>query len=83
MSWKDRAFLHFALYLSKGVVTRGLQVGFPVDDLDAMHAKLIAAGVPAKTAKVMSMAVSTPAVAPSFPPTDGRRDMRFRRCGMR
>lgn len=45
LSWKDRAFLHFALYQSKGVVTRGVQVGFAVDDVDAMHAKLTAAGV--------------------------------------
>jgi len=45
LSWRDGAFLHFALYQSKGVVTRGLQVGFPTDDLDTMHAKLIAAGV--------------------------------------
>ncbi len=44
-SWHDGAFLHFALYQSKGVVTRGVQLGFPVDDLDSAHAKLTAAGV--------------------------------------
>ncbi len=46
LSFRDGAFLHFALYQSKGVVTRGAQLGFPTDDLDGMHAKLIAAGVP-------------------------------------
>jgi lactoylglutathione lyase len=46
-SWRDGAFLHFALYASKDVVTRGLQIGFPTDDLDGMHAKLVAAGVKA------------------------------------
>lgn len=45
LSWKEGAFLHFALYRSKGVVTRGLQIGFPTDDLDGMHARLIAADV--------------------------------------
>jgi catechol 2,3-dioxygenase-like lactoylglutathione lyase family enzyme len=44
-SWHDGAFLHFALYQSKGVVTRGVQIGFPVDDLDAAHKRLAAAGV--------------------------------------
>ena len=44
-SWHD-SFLHFALYKSKGVVTRDVQIGFPAGDLDAMHAKLVAAGVP-------------------------------------
>lgn len=45
LSWHD-SFFHFALYKSKGVVTRDVQLGFPVGDLDAMHAKLVAAGVP-------------------------------------
>lgn len=45
LSWKDGAFLHFALYRSKGVVTHGLQIGFPTDNLGAIHTKLIAAGV--------------------------------------
>jgi catechol 2,3-dioxygenase-like lactoylglutathione lyase family enzyme len=44
-SWHDGAFLHFALYQSKGVVTRGVQIGFPVDDLEAAHKRLVAAGV--------------------------------------
>jgi catechol 2,3-dioxygenase-like lactoylglutathione lyase family enzyme len=44
-SWHDGAFLHFALYQSKGVVTRGVQIGFPVDDLVAIHQRLVAQGV--------------------------------------
>jgi predicted enzyme related to lactoylglutathione lyase len=43
-SWRD-SFFHFALYKSKGTVTRDVQLGFPVGDLDAMHATLVAAGV--------------------------------------
>ena len=45
-SWTDGAFLHFALYRSKGEVTRGAQVGFACDDLAAAHARLAAAGAP-------------------------------------
>jgi lactoylglutathione lyase len=45
LSFREGAFLHFALYQSRGVVTRGLQIGFPTDDLDGLHAKLIAAGI--------------------------------------
>ena len=45
LSWHD-SFFHFALYKSKGAVTRDLQIGFPVGDLDAMHKTLVAAGVP-------------------------------------
>jgi len=44
-SWRD-SFLHFALYRSKGAVTRDVQLGFPVGNLDVMHARLVAAGVP-------------------------------------
>jgi predicted enzyme related to lactoylglutathione lyase len=44
-SWHDGAFLHFALYKSKGVVTRGVQIGFPVDDLDEAHKRLVVEGV--------------------------------------
>ena len=49
LSWHD-SFFHFALYRSKGVVTRDVQLGFPVGDLDAMHAALVAAGVPVDVA---------------------------------
>jgi catechol 2,3-dioxygenase-like lactoylglutathione lyase family enzyme len=45
-SWHDGAFFHFALYQSKGVVTRGVQIGFPVDDLAEAHDRLGAEGVP-------------------------------------
>ncbi len=44
-SWHDGAFLHFALYQSKGVVTRDAQIGFPTDELDAAHRRLVAARV--------------------------------------
>src|SRR5471030_2174195 len=45
LSWHD-SFFHFALYKSKGAVTRDVQIGFPIDDLATMHKKLVAAGVP-------------------------------------
>ncbi len=44
LSWNNGAFLHFALYQSKGEVTRGAQVGFACDDLAAAHARIAAAG---------------------------------------
>ena len=43
-TWTDGAFLHFALYESKGDRTTGAQVSFRVDDLDAAHAAAEAAG---------------------------------------
>lgn len=43
-SWHD-SFFHFALYQSKGAVTRDVQIGFPVGDLDEAHARLKAADV--------------------------------------
>jgi|SRR6185295_7273317 len=45
LSWHD-SFFHFALYQSKGAVTRDAQLGFPVDDLDEAHVRLQAANVP-------------------------------------
>ena len=45
ISWHDGAFLHFALYQSKGVITRGVQIGFPVDDLTEAHKRLVSEGV--------------------------------------
>lgn len=45
-SWGGEAFLHFALYQSKDVVTRDVQLGFPVANLDEVHKRLDAAGVP-------------------------------------
>lgn len=43
VSWTDGAFLHFALYESKGEVTSGAQVTFHVDDIDRAHAAAVAA----------------------------------------
>ena len=45
LSWHD-SFFHFALYQSKGAVTRDVQLGFPIADLDEAHARLVKAGVP-------------------------------------
>jgi lactoylglutathione lyase len=45
LSWHD-SFFHFALYKSKGAVTRDVQLGFPVGDLDTMHRLMVAADVP-------------------------------------
>ena len=45
-SWYDGAYLHFALYQSKdGKTTTGAQIAFRVEDLDAAHARAVAAGV--------------------------------------
>jgi len=44
ISWTEGAFLHFALYESKGERTTGAQVSFRVDDLDQMHVAAGAAG---------------------------------------
>src|SRR5665213_826561 len=44
VSWREGAFLHFALYRSKGVVTRHVQIGFMTDELDCLHTRLAAAG---------------------------------------
>jgi predicted enzyme related to lactoylglutathione lyase len=44
-SWTEGAFLHFALYETKdGSTTRGAQIAFAVDDLDAAHERAIGAG---------------------------------------
>lgn len=43
-SWTDGAFLHFALYESKGDRTTGAQVSFSVEDLDAADVQARAAG---------------------------------------
>jgi len=44
ITWTDGAFLHFALYESKGEHTSGAQVSFRVDDLDRAHIAATAAG---------------------------------------
>jgi predicted enzyme related to lactoylglutathione lyase len=44
-SWTDGAFLHFALYEKKtDAPTTGAQLGIAVTDLDAAHARALAAG---------------------------------------
>lgn len=44
ITWTDGAFLHFALYETKGERTSGAQVSFRVEDLDRAHQAAIAAG---------------------------------------
>ena len=44
-SWHDGAFLHFALYQSKGGVTRNVQIGFPTANLTETHKRLVESGV--------------------------------------
>src|SRR4051794_12657536 len=47
VSWTDGAFMHFALYpsvLPHRPVTTGAQIGFHVDDFDAIHARVVRAG---------------------------------------
>jgi len=44
-TWTDGAFLHFALYESKGDHTSGAQVAFRVDDIGAAHRAAVEAGV--------------------------------------
>jgi predicted enzyme related to lactoylglutathione lyase len=44
ISWRDGAYLHFALYQAKERSTRGVQLTFTVPDIEAAHAAAIAAG---------------------------------------
>lgn len=46
-SWTDGAFLHFALFPAappERPVSRDAQIGFDTDDLEAAHARAVAAG---------------------------------------
>ena len=46
-SWTDGAFLHFALFPAhppERPPTRDVQIGFNVDDVEAAHARAVAAG---------------------------------------
>lgn len=43
-TWTDGAFLHFALYESKGEHTSGVQVSFAVEDISSAHTAAMAAG---------------------------------------
>lgn len=44
ITWTDGAFLHFALYESKGERTTGAQVSIRVDDVDRAHRLAVAVG---------------------------------------
>jgi predicted enzyme related to lactoylglutathione lyase len=45
ISWRDGAYLHFALFPARdGAPTRNAQLSFGVADIDAAHAKAVAAG---------------------------------------
>jgi predicted enzyme related to lactoylglutathione lyase len=44
VTWRAGAFLHFALYESKGDRTTGAQVSFQVEDISAAHRAAVAAG---------------------------------------
>ena len=47
-SWTDGAFIHFALYPTHPplrTVSTGAQIGFHVSDFDAVHARVVRAGV--------------------------------------
>jgi len=43
-TWTTGAFLHFALYKSKGQTTSGAQLSFEVEDITAAHGRAIGAG---------------------------------------
>jgi predicted enzyme related to lactoylglutathione lyase len=43
-TWTDGAYLHFALYETKGDVTRAAQVSFGVEDIDSAHRAAVEAG---------------------------------------
>jgi predicted RNase H-like nuclease/predicted enzyme related to lactoylglutathione lyase len=44
VSWHEGAYLHLALFPPNPEVTRNVEIGFHVDDLDAAHARAVAAG---------------------------------------
>jgi catechol 2,3-dioxygenase-like lactoylglutathione lyase family enzyme len=44
ITWTDGAFLHFALYQSKGERTTGAQISIRVDDIHDAHRAAVAAG---------------------------------------
>jgi predicted enzyme related to lactoylglutathione lyase len=45
ISWREGAYLHFALYPAKDRPTSGAQISLSVDDLDDAHAGAVRAGV--------------------------------------
>jgi predicted enzyme related to lactoylglutathione lyase len=44
ISWREGAYLHFALYPAKGPPTSGAQITLSVDDIDTSHAAAVQAG---------------------------------------
>ena len=46
ISWREGAYLHFALYPAKEKPTTGAQISLSVDDIDNAHAAAVRAGVP-------------------------------------
>jgi predicted enzyme related to lactoylglutathione lyase len=44
ISWRDGAYLHFALYPAKGQPTSGVQISLSVNDIENAHAVAVRAG---------------------------------------
>jgi predicted enzyme related to lactoylglutathione lyase len=44
ISWRDGAYLHFALYPAKERPSSGVQIGFSVEDIEDAHAAATRAG---------------------------------------
>jgi predicted enzyme related to lactoylglutathione lyase len=44
ISWREGAYLHFALYPAKGRPTSGVQISLSVDDIEEAHAVALRAG---------------------------------------
>jgi predicted enzyme related to lactoylglutathione lyase len=44
ISWREGAYLHFALYAAKEKPTSGAQIGLSVSDIDSAHAAAVRAG---------------------------------------
>ena len=44
ISWREGAYLHFALYPAKGKPTSGAQIALSVEDIDISHAAAVRAG---------------------------------------
>jgi catechol 2,3-dioxygenase-like lactoylglutathione lyase family enzyme len=45
ISWREGAYLHFALYPAKGKPTSGAQITLSVENVDRAHATAVGAGV--------------------------------------
>jgi len=44
VSWREGAYLHFALFPAKGRPTSGAQIALSVDDIDSAHVAAVRAG---------------------------------------